>query len=155
MKKLTPFLWFDKDMKGIIDFYKSVFPDIKVSSGGELEDTPSGQVEMATIEIMGQELSLMTAGPMFKFNEAISMMITCDTQDEIDYYWSALTADGGNEGPCGWLKDKYGLSWQIAPNVMNKMMKEGSKDQIKRVTEAFMKMKKFDIKTLEDAYNQG
>ncbi len=155
MKKLTPFLWFDKDMKGIVDFYKSVFPDMKVSSGGELEDTPSGAVQMATIEIMGQELSLMTAGPMFKFNEAISMMITCDTQEEIDYYWSALTADGGNEGPCGWLKDKYGLSWQVAPNVMNKMMKEGSKDQIKRVTEAFMKMKKFDIKTLEDAYNQG
>ncbi len=155
MKKLTPFLWFDKDMKGIIDFYKSVFPDMKVSSGGGLDDTPSGAVQMATIEIMGQELSLMTAGPMFKFNEAISMMITCDTQDEIDYYWSALTADGGNEGPCGWLKDKYGLSWQVAPNVMNKIMKEGTKEQIKRVTEAFMKMKKFEIKTLEDAYNQG
>lgn len=155
MKKLTPFLWFDKDMKGIIDFYKSVFPDMQVSGGGELDNTPSGQVQMATIEIMGQELSLMTAGPMFHFNEAISMMITCDTQDEIDYYWNALTADGGTEGPCGWLKDKYGLSWQVAPNVMNKMMKEGSKEQINRVTEAFMKMKKFDIKTLEDAYNQG
>ncbi len=154
MKKLTPFLWFDKDMKGIVNFYKSVFPDMKVSSGGELEDTPSGSVQMASIEIMGQELSLMTAGPMFKFNEAISMMITCDTQEEIDYYWNALTADGGSEGPCGWLKDKYGLSWQIAPNAMNRMMKEGTKEQIKRVTEAFMKMKKFDIKTLEDVYNQ-
>lgn len=155
MKKITPFLWFDKDMKGIIDFYKSVFPDMKVSSGGELEDTPSGDVQMATIEIEGQELSLMTAGPMFKFNEAISLMVTCDTQEEIDYYWEKLTADGGSEGPCGWLKDKYGLSWQIAPSAMNKMMKEGTKEQIKRVTEAFMKMKKFDIKTLEDVYNQN
>lgn len=152
MKKITPFLWFDKDMKGIISFYKSVFPDMKVSSGGELEDTPSGSVQMATIEILGQELSLMTAGPMYKFTEAISLMVTCDTQDEIDYYWEALTADGGSEGPCGWLKDKYGLSWQIAPSTMNRMMKEGTKDQIKRVTEAFMKMKKFDIKTLEEAY---
>lgn len=142
-------------MKGIIDFYKSVFPDMRVSTGGELEETPSGKVEMATIEILGQELSLMTAGPMFKFNEAISMMITCDTQEEIDYYWNALTANGGSEGPCGWLKDKYGLSWQIAPAAMNKMMKEGTKEQVKRVTEAFMKMKKFDIKTLEDVYNQN
>ncbi len=153
MKKLTPFLWFDKDMKGILDFYKSVFQDIKISSGGELNDTPSGAVQMATIEIMGQELSLMTAGPMFKFTEAISLMITCDTQEEIDYYWNALTANGGSEGPCGWLKDKYGLSWQIAPSSMNRMMKEGTKEQINKVTEAFMKMKKFDIVKLEEAFN--
>jgi len=108
---------------------------------------------MATIEILGQELSLMTAGPMFKFSEAISLMVNCDSQEEIDYYWTALTADGGTEGPCGWLKDKYDLSWQIAPSVMNTMMREGSKEQIKAVTAAFMKMKKFDIKTLEDVYN--
>jgi predicted 3-demethylubiquinone-9 3-methyltransferase (glyoxalase superfamily) len=155
MKKLTPFLWFDKDMKGILAFYKSVFPDMKSSNDGELDDTPSGPVQMATIEILGQELSLMTAGPMYKFTEAISMMITCDAQEEIDYYWSALTADGGQEGPCGWLKDKYGLSWQVAPSAMNRMMKEGTKEQIKRVTEAFMKMKKFDIKALEEVYNQA
>ena len=154
MKKITPFLWFDKDMKGILGFYKSVFPDMRIDGGGELEDTPSGSVEMATIEILGQELSLMTAGPMYTFSEAISLMITCDTQEEIDYYWNALTADGGSEGPCGWLKDKYGLSWQVAPSAMNRMMKEGTKDQIKRVTEAFMKMKKFDIATLEEVYNQ-
>ena len=155
MKKITPFLGFDKDMKGIIDFYKSVFPDMKVSSGGELENTPSGSVQMATFEILGQEPSLMTAGPLFKFSEAISLMVTCDTQEEIDYYWEKLIADGGSEGPCGWLKDKYGLSWQIAPSAMNRMMKEGSKDQIKRVTEAFMKMKKFDLKTLEEVYNKN
>ncbi len=142
-------------MKEITDFYVSVFPDAIVTTNGELSDTPSGNVEMASIEILGQKLSLMTAGPMYKFNEAISLMITCDTQDEIDYYWEKLTADGGSEGPCGWLKDKYGLSWQVAPNAMNRMMTTGTKEQIGRVTEAFMKMKKFDIQTLEDVFNQA
>jgi predicted 3-demethylubiquinone-9 3-methyltransferase (glyoxalase superfamily) len=155
MPTLTPFLWFDKNMKQITDFYVSVFPDAKVTSNGELSDTPSGNVEMATIEILGQKLSLMTAGPMYKFTEAISLMITCDTQEEIDYYWEKLTADGGSEGPCGWLKDKYGLSWQIAPSAMNRMMSTGTKEQITHVTEAFMKMKKFDIATLENTFNQN
>lgn len=154
MAKLTPFLWFDKNMKEITDFYVSVFPDAKVASNGELSDTPSGNVEMATIEILGQKLSLMTAGPMFKFNEAISLMVTCDTQAEIDYFWEKLIADGGSEGQCGWLKDKYGLSWQIVPSTMDKMMTTGTKEQINRVTEAFMKMKKFDIQTLQDVFNQ-
>jgi predicted 3-demethylubiquinone-9 3-methyltransferase (glyoxalase superfamily) len=152
MQKIVPFLWFEKDLKGIISFYKSVFPDIKVSGGGELENTPSGSVEMATIEILGQKLSLMTAGPMFKFNEAISLMINCDTQEEIDYYWEKLILDGGQEGPCGWLKDKYGLSWQIAPSIMNKMMTEGTPEQRNRVKDAFMKMKKFNIQELINAF---
>ena len=154
MPKLTPFLWFDKDLKGIINFYKSVFPEMKVSYDGNLDDTPSGAVQMATFEIFGQELNLMTAGPMFKFNEAISLMVTCENQKEIDYYWNALITGGGMEGQCGWLKDKYGLSWQIVPDAMNTMLKKGSKEQIQRVTAAFMKMKKFDIKTLEEVYNQ-
>lgn len=152
MPKIIPFLWFDKDLRGILSFYQSVFPDIKITSDGELEDTPSGAVQMATMEILGQKLSLMTAGPMFHFSEAISLMIMCDTQVEIDYYWEALTRDGGSEGPCGWLKDKYGLSWQVAPTAMNIMLKEGNKEQIKAVTEAFMGMKKFDIQTLENVY---
>jgi predicted 3-demethylubiquinone-9 3-methyltransferase (glyoxalase superfamily) len=153
MQKITPFLWFDKDMKGIIDFYKSVFPDMKVSSGGELEDTPSGTVQMATIEILGQKLSLMTAGPIFKFNEAVSFVVNCDTQEEIDYYWEKLSAVPESE-QCGWLKDKYGLSWQVVPSAMNKMMSSGTKEQIARVTQAFLKMKKFDIKTLEEAFGE-
>ncbi len=152
MKKITPFLWFDKDMKGIIDFYKSVFPDMKVGSGGELEDTPSGNVQMAAIEIFGQKLNLMTAGPMFKFNEAISFVIHCDNQEEIDYYWGKLSYVPESE-QCGWLKDKYGLSWQIVPTIMDKMLGSGDKEKIARVTQAFLKMKKFDIKALEDAYN--
>lgn len=151
MKKITPFLWFDKNMKEITDFYQSVFPDAKVSRMPNLSDTPSGEVEQATMEIFGQEFSLMTAGPFFKFNEAISFMVACDTQEEIDYYWEKLSAVPEAE-QCGWLKDKYGLSWQIVPSAMNEMMSKGTPEQIARVTQAFLKMKKFDIKTLEQAY---
>lgn len=153
MQKITPFLWFEKDMKGIVDFYKSVFPDMKVTSSGNLENTPSGSVQMATIEILGQKLSLMTAGPMFKFNEAISFMITCNNQEEIDYYWKKLSAVPESE-QCGWVKDKFGLSWQIVPSRMNEMMSSGTPEQNKRVTEAFLKMKKFDIQALENAFER-
>lgn len=152
MKKITPFLWFDKNMKEITDFYISVFPDAKVTSNGELSDTPSGNVEMATLEIFGQQLNLMTAGPLFKFNEAISFVITCENQEEIDYYWGKLSAFPENE-QCGWCKDKYGLSWQIVPSRMNEMLSRGTKDQITRVTQAFLQMKKFDIAKLEEVYN--
>lgn len=152
MNKITPFLWFDKNLKEITNFYISVFPDAKVTSNGELSDTPSGDVEMASMEIFGQELSLMTAGPMFKFNEAISFVIDCDSQEEIDYYWSKLTADGGSEGQCGWLKDKYGLSWQVVPGELQRLMSQGSDEQRKRVTQAFLAMKKFDIKKLQEAF---
>ena len=152
MKKITPFLWFDKNLKEITDFYVSVFPGAKMRSNGALSETPSGNVEMATLEILGQELNLMTAGPMFKFNEAISFVIRCENQEEIDYYWSKLSAVPAAE-QCGWLKDKYGLSWQVVPAIMDAMMSSGNNEKINRVTQAFLKMKKFDIKTLEDAFN--
>ena len=154
MSKITPFLWFDKNLKEITDFYVSVFPEAKVESDGELSDTPSGDVEMATITIFGQELRLMTAGPMFKFNESISFVVSCEDQKEIDYYWKALTAGGGQESQCGWLKDKYGLSWQIVPTALEKLMMKGTPEQRQRVTQAFLKMKKFDIKGLEEAFGK-
>ena len=110
---------------------------------------------MATIEILGQELSLMTAGPMFKFNESISFVVTCEDQNEIDYYWNAFTSNGGQEGQCGWCKDKYGLSWQIVPSIMSTMMASGDKEKIGRVTQAFLKMKKFDMQTLKDVYEKN
>ena len=154
MKKLTPFLWFDKNLKEIVDYYAAIFPGTKQTSGGELSDTPSGNVEMATIEILGQELSLMTAGPMFKFNEAVSFVVKCEDQKEIDYYWNALTTNGGQESQCGWCKDKYGLSWQIVPSAMDKMMSSGNKEKIGRVTQAFLKMKKFDIATLQAEFDK-
>lgn len=152
MKKITPFLWFDKNMKEIIDFYVSVFPDAKVETNGSLSDTPSGDVEMATIEIFGQELSLMTAGPMFKFNESISFVINCETQEEVDYYWSRLTA-GGSEGQCGWCKDRYGLSWQVVPTALGELMSQANESQRQQVTQAFLQMGKFDIQKLHEAFN--
>ena len=155
MQKITPFLWFDKNLKEIVNFYSSVFTDLKILSKGDLSDTPSGAVEIVTIEILGQELSLMTAGPMFKFNESISFVITCEDQKEIDYYWDKLTSDGGQEGQCGWCKDKYGLSWQVVPILMNTMMASGNKEKIGRVTQAFLKMKKFDIQTLKDVFEKS
>lgn len=148
MKKITPFLWFEKNLKEIVDYYVSVFPEAKVATVGELSDTPSGNVQMANIEIFGQTLSLMTAGPMFKFNEAISFVINCDTQEEVDYYWNKLSAVPEAE-QCGWCKDKYGLSWQVVPSMMGEIMASGDKEKIARVTGAFLKMKKFDIAELQ------
>lgn len=140
-------------MKAITDFYLSVFPDATMESDGELSDTPSGDVQMATLNIFGQELRLMTAGPMFKFNESISFVVSCEDQKEIDYYWKALIAGGGEESQCGWLKDRYGLSWQIVPTALEKLMMKGTPEQRQRVTQAFLKMKKFDIAGLEKAFN--
>lgn len=292
MQKIIPFLWFEKNMKEVTDFYVSVFPETKVKGGGELENTPSGTVQMATIEILGTVFNFMTAGPYLPFNptvsfivscdsqeevdqlweklsnsgkilmelssypfaekygwvqdkygvswqimysstmkapskiiptlmfagtvcgraeeavnfytlvfnnskigyvmnydgtepvdderakvkhagiqienfnislmdsgkksplsfeQAISFIVNCETQEEVDYYWEKLT-DGGKEIQCGWLNDKFGFPWQIVPTAMGQMMSTGTKEQIARVTEAFMKMKKFDIKTLENAF---
>ena len=153
MKKIIPFLWFDKNLKEITDFYMSVFPEAKLKISRPLSDTPSGEVETATMEIFGQELGMMTAGPMFKFTEAISFMVNCENQEEIDYYWNALTSNGGQEGQCGWCKDKYGLSWQVIPATLEKMLTEGTKEQSMKVTQAYMKMKKFDFKAVEEAFN--
>jgi predicted 3-demethylubiquinone-9 3-methyltransferase (glyoxalase superfamily) len=152
MKKITPFLWFDKNLKEIIDFYLSVFPDAKVTSQGELSDTPSGNVETATIEIFGQELNLMTAGPMFKFTEAISFVISCKDQAEVDYYTGKLSFVPESE-QCGWVKDKYGLSWQIVPTLLEKLLSSGNEEKSARVVQAFLKMKKFDIQGLQDAFD--
>ena len=151
MQKITPFLWFDKNLKEIANFYKSVFPEATIETSRELSDTPSGHVEMATMTILGQKLSMMTAGPMFKFNEAISLMIECDDQKEVDYYWEKLSAVKEAE-QCGWLKDRYGLSWQVTPKRMNEMMRTGTPEQIARVTQAFLPMKKLDLATLEKAF---
>ena len=151
MSKITPFLWFDKNLKEITDFYLSVFPDAKLSGADDLSDTPSGDVQMASLEIFGQRLNLMTAGPMFKFNEAISFVVSCEDQKEVDYYWAALTAGGGSEGSCGWLKDRYGLSWQVVPTALGALMAKADGVHKKAITQAFLKMKKFDIVALEQA----
>lgn len=152
MKKIYPYLWFDKNLKEITDFYLSVFPDAILTDNGSISDTPSGEVEMATLEIFGQKLGLMTAGPLFKFSEAISFVLNCDSQEEIDQYWDKLSAVKEAE-QCGWCKDRYGLSWQIVPSSMEEMMVKGSAEQVQRVVEAFMPMKKLDVAVLKKAYD--
>jgi len=153
MQKITPFLWFDKEAGEAARFYTSIFKDAKIIDTTFLENTPSGTVEIVTITLMGQEFQLMSAGPLFKFNEAISFVVNCDSQEEIDYFWEKLSADPAAE-QCGWIKDKYGVSWQIVPTVMFEMQKTKDKKKLARVTEAFLKMKKFDIAVLQQAYDE-
>jgi predicted 3-demethylubiquinone-9 3-methyltransferase (glyoxalase superfamily) len=153
MQKITPHLWFNKEAKEAAEFYCSVFPDSKVTHVNTLHDTPSGTVDIVSFELSGQPFMAISAGPLFKFNESISFIVHCNTQEEIDYYWDRL-GTGGDPGAqqCGWLKDKFGLSWQVVPTEMNKMMRDGTPEQIARVTQAFLKMKKFDIAELRKAY---
>ncbi len=151
MQKITAHLWFDKEAREAAEFYTSIFPESKIKNVTTIHDTPSGTVDVVTIELLGHEFMLISAGPLFKFNEAISFIVYCDTQEEIDYYWEKLSAVREAE-QCGWLKDKYGLSWQIVPTAMGDMMKDKDEKKLARVTQAFLRMKKFDIKALKRAY---
>jgi len=148
---ITPHLWFDKEAKEAARFYKSIFPRSRVISTTTLHHTPSGDVDVVSFELSGQKFMAISGGPVFKFNEAISFVVDCETQEEIDYYWKRLSADPGAE-QCGWLKDKYGLSWQITPTAMSEMLQNGTRAQVARVTKAFLKMKKIDIAVLRKAY---
>jgi predicted 3-demethylubiquinone-9 3-methyltransferase (glyoxalase superfamily) len=153
MQKITPHLWFNKEAKEAAEFYCSVFPGSKVTNVTTFHDTPSGTVDIVSFELSGQPFMAISAGPLFKFNEAISFMVYCDTQEEIDHYWDRLAAGGDPKAQqCGWLKDKFGLSWQIVPTEMNEMMSTGTPEQIARVTQAFLKMKKFDLAQLRKEY---
>lgn len=153
-QKITPHLWFDKEAKEASEFYTSIFPESKITNVTTLHNTPSGTVDVVSFELSGQPFMAISAGPLFKFNESISFIINCETQEEIDYYWEKLSAVPEAE-QCGWLKDKYGLSWQIVPTIMDEMMGSGDEEKIARVTEAFLKMKKFDIAELKKAYEGG
>lgn len=151
MQKITPFLWFDKEARQAAKFYTSIFKDSKIKGTDTFSDTPSGAVDVVAIELMGQEFILMSAGPHFKFNEAVSFVVNCETQEEVDYYWQKLTAEGGQESQCGWLKDKFGLSWQVVPTILNKLLQDKDAAKAKRTMEAMLKMRKIDIKTLQQA----
>jgi predicted 3-demethylubiquinone-9 3-methyltransferase (glyoxalase superfamily) len=153
-QKIVPHLWFDREAKEAAEFYTSVFNNSRIISIATLHDTPSGTVDIVTFELFGQEFMAIIAGPLFKFNESISFIVKCDTQDEIDFYWEKLTSEGGQEIECGWLKDKYGLSWQIVPTFMDEMMRSKDPERFARVTQAFLKMKKFDIAALQTAYDE-
>ena len=151
MPRITPFLWFDKEAGEAAKFYTSVFKGSKIKSSTTLPNTPSGTVEIVSVELLNQEFTLMSAGPLFKFNEAISFVVQCDSQEEIDYYWGKLSADPKAE-QCGWLKDKYGLSWQIVPTILDGLLNDPEPNKSQRVMQAMMQMNKLDIEKLKQAY---
>ena len=149
MSKITPYLWFDKGKaKEAANFYTSIFKDAEIISSFPIENTPSGTVTEVSVELNGQKMIFLDVGPEFKFTEAISFIIDCDGQEEVDYFWNKLTSDGGSEGQCGWLKDKFGLSWQVVPKQFYEIAK---KDTAGKVMEAMLKMKKLIIVDLEKA----
>ena len=150
MKKITPFLWFDTQAEEAMNFYVSVFKNSKV--GSVQRNGPDGPVFTVTFELEGQEFMALNAGPHHKFNEAISFFVDCKTQAEVDELWNKLTADGGEESRCGWLKDKYGLSWQIIPSALGEMLGDKDPEKAQRVMQAMLKMQKIDVKALEQAY---
>jgi predicted 3-demethylubiquinone-9 3-methyltransferase (glyoxalase superfamily) len=154
MQKITPFLWFETEAREAAEFYVSVFGGRSaIKDSSTLDGTPSGSVDVITLELAGQEFVLMSAGPFRKFNEAISFVVNCETQEEVDHYWERLSADKNAE-QCGWLKDKFGVSWQIVPTILNKLLVDPDKEKAGRVMQAMLKMKKIDIKQLEEAYGQ-
>lgn len=161
MQKIIPNLWFDKNAEEAVDFYASIFKGSKIhsvmrygKSGAEVSGQPEGSVMTISFELLGQKFVAINGGPEFKFSEAISFMIECKDQDEIDYYWKKLSEDGDPDAQqCGWLKDKFGLSWQVVPEGMDEMIATGEPEKAERAMQAMLQMKKIDIKTLEDAYN--
>jgi predicted 3-demethylubiquinone-9 3-methyltransferase (glyoxalase superfamily) len=156
-QKITPFLWFNDNAEQAMDFYTSVFKDSKivsVSRYGDAGPGPKGTVMVGKFEIEGQEFLALNGGPHFTFTEAISLVVNCETQAEVDYYWDKLGA-GGKIQQCGWLKDKFGLSWQIVPTALGELMAKGAPEQANRVMQVMMKMVKLDIATLQKAYDGG
>jgi predicted 3-demethylubiquinone-9 3-methyltransferase (glyoxalase superfamily) len=154
MSRVTPFLWFDNNAEEAVQYYTSIFKDSKIlqtSRYGEAGPGPKGSVMTMRFQLNGQEFIALNGGPHFKFNEAISFVVSCETQKEIDEYWEKLTA-GGKEIQCGWLKDKYGLSWQIVPTILGQLMSDKDPKKAKRVTQAMLKMVKMDIEGLKRAY---
>jgi len=158
-QKITPCLWFDSEAEEAANFYVSVFKDSRIitvsrypDEGQDIHGKKAGSVMAVEFEIAGQTFTGLNGGPLFKFDEAVSFHVHCSSQDEVDYFWSKLS-EGGSEGPCGWLKDKYGLSWQIVPDVLFKMLMDKDPRKPERVMKAFMQMKKFDIAALERAYH--
>jgi predicted 3-demethylubiquinone-9 3-methyltransferase (glyoxalase superfamily) len=157
MKKITPFLWFDNQAEEAMNYYVSIFKNSKilnVTRYGEAGPGPKGTVMTATFELNGQEFTALNGGPQpFNFNDSISFYVDCETQQEVDELWAKLTKDG-EEGSCGWLKDKYGLSWQIIPSTLTKMLTDPDPAKSQRVMQAMLKMKKLDTKVLQQAYEQ-
>jgi len=156
MSKISPFLWFDTQAEEAADFYTSIFKNSKIGKIARYPEGapgPKGGVMTVAFTIDGQEFTALNGGPIFKFTEAISFVVNCDSQEEVDRYWSKLV-EGGEESQCGWLKDKYGLSWQIIPTVLGKLLSDPDPKKAKRVMESMLGMKKIDIAGLQKAYDQ-
>ena len=156
MPTITPYLWFDNNAEEAMKFYTSIFPNSKIGSMtryGEAGPGPAGTVMSGTFELNGREFMVLNGGPLFPFTEAISLFVSCQTQEEVDSLWAKLT-QGGEPGQCGWLKDKFGLSWQIVPTALVEMLGDRDAGKAKRVMEAMLKMSKIDIKVLKQAYDQ-
>lgn len=151
MQKITPFLWFDDNAEEAMQFYTSVFRNAKI---GSTTLGPDGKMLTGTFEIDGQEFMVLNGGPQFKFTEAISLFVNCETQNEVDYLWEKLL-EGGEESQCGWLKDKFGLSWQIIPTALGSMLSDPDPEKAQRVMHAMLQMRKIDVQTLQQAYDQG
>jgi predicted 3-demethylubiquinone-9 3-methyltransferase (glyoxalase superfamily) len=153
MPNITPFLWFNAEAEDAANFYVSIFPNSKINRIARRTDAVPGPTDVLTVdfELDGKRYLALNGGPRYEFNEAVSLMVHCNTQDEIDRYWSALTADGGEEGVCGWLKDRYGLFWQIVPEVVTELLAGADRAKASRVMAAVMKMKKLDLAQIERA----
>ena len=159
MQKITPFLWFDEQAEDAVKFYTSVFKDSKIGrilrntkEVAEKTDRPVGSVLTIEFEIGGQKFVALNGGPLFKFNESVSFVVNCETQEEVNYFWEKLIADGGEESQCGWLKDKFGVSWQITPTVLIDMLHDEDSERAERVMKAMLEMQKIDIPKLKAAY---
>ena len=154
MQKIHPFLWFDNQAEEAMNFYVSIFKNSKVGKVVRYSDAgpgPKGSAMTATFELEGQQFTALNGGPHFKFTEAISFVVDCKTQEEVDELWEKLTADGGQPSHCAWLKDKFGVSWQIVPTVLMELLNDPDPQKSKRVMEAMLKMTKIDIATLKQA----
>lgn len=160
LQRITPCLWFDTQAEQAAEFYCSIFKDSRIlrisrygSAGHEIHGRPAGSVMTVEFELEAQAITALNGGPVFRFNEAISLQVDCRTQEELDYFWNRLSADGDESAQqCGWLKDKYGLSWQIVPSVLSEMMTDSDTRKTDRVMTALLKMKKLDIAVLQSAY---
>jgi predicted 3-demethylubiquinone-9 3-methyltransferase (glyoxalase superfamily) len=154
MQKINAFLWFDNQAEEAVNFYTSIFKNSKIGSivrYGKESSGPEGAVMTVEFELEGQQFVALNGGPVFTFTPAISFYVHCETQQEVDYYWGSLS-EGGEKGQCGWLEDKYGISWQVVPEILGKLMADVDPEKARRVTEAMLQMTKLDIAALQRAY---
>jgi len=149
MKKITPFLWFDTQAEEAMNLYVSIFKNSKIQT---IAPGPDGYATSVSFQLEGQDFIALNAGPEYKFTEAVSFFVDCNTQQEVDELWEKLTADGGEEGRCGWLKDRFGLSWQIIPAALGEMLGDKDPEKAGRVMQAMLQMNKIDIRALTQAY---